>query len=156
IWGSGATTGSQQPNFVDTLLQTATGGGAGATAAEQSLTSDITNRIKYYVSGVSASSSGSGASKKNYGTGDIRATDYSEMDVLNEGLNNPSYWNIFPNGAPVTGANPIDSIDTIFHQVAQAAAAAGNPNLKLLTNEYNVLQFSPQTISTAGVENGSD
>jgi GH35 family endo-1,4-beta-xylanase len=153
IWGSGATSGSQQPSTVDTLLGTATGGGAGATSAKQSLTTDITNRIGYYLSGVSSSSTGSGSSLKTYGTGDIRATDFSQIDVLNEALNSPSYWNIFPNGQPAPGIN---TIDTIYHQVAQAAAAAGNPNLKLFTNEFNVLQFSPQSISTSGTETGSD
>src|SRR5262249_14147998 len=117
---------------------------------------DITNRIGYYLSGGSSSSNVVNGKTVKYGTGDIRATDFSEIAALNEGLNNPAYWNTFPNSTVAGGTTPIGSTDSICHRGAQDAAAAGNPNLKLLTNEYNVLQFSPQSISTAGAESGSD
>jgi GH35 family endo-1,4-beta-xylanase len=149
IWGSGATSGNQQPTFVNTLISSAVGGNA---TSKATLTTDITNRIAYYISGTSSSTSGS----THYGTGDIRATDFSQIDVLNEALNSPSYWNIFGNGSDPNGTAAIDTIDNIYHQVAVAAAAAGNPNLKLDTNEYNVLQFSPSSINSSGTESGSD
>ena len=133
IWGSGSMSGSQQPGFVNTLITSAAGGN---TAAATTLRNDITNRINYYV-----------------GTNGNRASKYIELDVLNEALNNPAYWNIYN---PTTAGASTLSIASIYNDVAAAAAAAGNPNLKLDLNEYNVLQFSPSSISSAGVESGSD
>src|SRR5439155_21023440 len=75
-----------------------------------------------------------------------RAQKYIELDGLNESLHQPAYWNVF-------GAS---GMADIYNEIATAAAAAGRPNLGVYLNEYNVLQFSPSSISTAGVESGSD
>src|SRR5205823_3788693 len=42
------------------------------------------------------------------------------------------------------------------NQMSQAASAAGNSNLGLYLNEWNVLQFSPASINTSGAGSGSD
>lgn len=128
LWGQ-----QQQPTFANTLVNTALGGGAGAATAKTTLSNDITSRIGYYVSGVSSSNSG----PTHYGTGDIRGTDYSQVDVLNEALHSPTYWNIYGAGG----------LAKIFNQILTAGAAAGNPNLKAMTNEFNVLQYSPATLT---------
>jgi GH35 family endo-1,4-beta-xylanase len=125
IWGSGTTSGNQQPNWVDSLISSAAAGNA---TAKTNLNNAITNRINYYV-----------------GTNGNRSAKYTEIDVLNEALHNPSYWNI---DQPAGIAN-------IYSQVAGAIAAAGS-NARTYLNEYNVLQFSPSSISTTGAESGSD
>ena len=135
IWGSGSMSGGQQPGFVNTLIAGAAGGNTGSASV---LRTDISNRINYYA-----------------GTNGNRSDKYIEMDVLNEALNNPSYWNIYGPGTGTT-TNSANGIAGIYNDVAQAAAAAGNPNLRLYTNEFNVLHFSPSIISSAGVESGSD
>ncbi|HEX3356819.1 MAG TPA: endo-1,4-beta-xylanase [Tepidisphaeraceae bacterium] len=135
LWGSGSMAGNQQPGFVNTLIASAAGGNV---TSASTLRTDISNRINYYA-----------------GTNGNRSDKYIEMDVLNEALNNPAYWNIYGAGSGTTN-NSANGIAGIYNEVAQAAAAAGNPNLKLYTNEFNVLQFSPATISTAGAESGSD
>jgi GH35 family endo-1,4-beta-xylanase len=128
LWGQ-----QQQPNFANTLVNTALGGGSGAATAKTNLSNAITSRIGYYVSGTSSSTSGS----THYGTGDPRGADYSQVDVLNEALHSPTYWTVYgPSG-----------LAQIFNQVLTAGAAAGNPNLKAMTNEFNVLQYSPATIT---------
>jgi GH35 family endo-1,4-beta-xylanase len=128
LWGQ-----QQQPTFANTLVNTALGGGSGAATAKTTLSNDITSRIGYYVSGTSSSNSGI----THYGTGDPRAADYMQVDVLNEALHSPTYWNVY-------GAS---GMAKIFNQVLTAGAAAGNPNLKAMTNEFNVLQFSPATLT---------
>lgn len=119
IWGT------QQPIWVNSLISSATSGNA---TAKANLSTAISNRINYYV-----------------GTNGDRSDKYINVDVLNEPLNNPSYYNIY-------GAS---GIANIYNQVAAAAAAAGSTALAF-TNEYNVLQFSPASISSSGAESGSD
>ena len=58
------------------------------------------------------------------------------MDVLNKGSTTPP-----------TGIYGIADIANIYNEVAAAAKAAGNPNLRLYTNEYNVLRFSPSSVA---------
>ncbi|HEY2826950.1 MAG TPA: endo-1,4-beta-xylanase, partial [Pirellulales bacterium] len=132
IWGSGATGGNQQPGWVNSLISSAAGGNA---TAKTNLYNAIVNRINYYV-----------------GTNGNRSQKYSEIDVLNEALNNPSYWNIFN---PTTSAPGSVTVATIYKNVLDALAATGS-NARTYLNEYNVLQFSPSTISSSGVESGSD
>lgn len=125
IWGKGATSGNQQPAWVNTLISRAAGGNS---ADKSALSAAITSRINYYV-----------------GTGGDRSQKYLNVDVLNEPVNNPSYLNIYgPAG-----------IAAIYNQVAAAASAAGSSAIAF-TNEYNVLQYSPASISSSGVESGSD
>jgi endo-1,4-beta-xylanase len=112
IWGS------QQPTWVNTLISTATNASltqAQRDAAKADLTNAITSRVAYYVGNGSA--------------GD-RTKNYMEMDLLNEELHQPSYWNIY--GAA--------GIANIFNQAATAVTNAG-ANTRLALNEYNVLQF---------------
>jgi GH35 family endo-1,4-beta-xylanase len=125
--------GNQQPSFVNTLISSAAGGNA---TSKTNLRNAISSRINYYV-----------------GTNGNRGAKYVEIDVHNEALWNPSYWNIFN---PTTAGASSLSIASIFNDVHSAAVAAGNPNLRLYTNEFNVLQFSPNSISSAGVSSGSD
>jgi GH35 family endo-1,4-beta-xylanase len=141
IWGAKITlnaqgqqnawTGGQQPSWVNSLIDSA--GRLGSASAKTSLSSAITNRINYYVGGTNSGNA-------------QRSSKYMQVDVLNEALNAPTYWNIY-------GASGIASI---YNQVLTAAAAAGNPNLRTLTNEYNVLQYSPLSIDTLGNESGAD
>jgi GH35 family endo-1,4-beta-xylanase len=110
IWGQ------QQPTWVNTDLTNAQSSNqAIAAPAKADLTNAITNRIGYYVGNGSATD---------------RTKNYIEMDVLNEELHQPQYWNIY--GA--TG------VANIFNQVAAAVSNAG-ANTRLALNEYNVLQF---------------
>jgi GH35 family endo-1,4-beta-xylanase len=141
IWGAKITlnaqgqqnawTGGQQPSWVNSLIDSA--GRLGSASAKASLSSAITNRISYYVGGTNSGNA-------------QRSSKYMQVDVLNEALNAPTYWNIY-------GASGIASI---YNQVLTAAAAAGNPNLRTLTNEYNVLQYSPLSIDTLGNESQAD
>src|ERR1039458_1970130 len=112
IWGS------QQPNWVNTLL---TNAGNGVAGAQASLSTAITNRIGYVVGNGSASD---------------RDKKYVALDVYNEsyhtgenasGTNN--YWHIY-------GASGVASI---YNQAAAAIAASGS-SAKVYVNEYNVLQ----------------
>ncbi len=110
IWGS------QQPTFVNTDLTNAQSSNqTTAAAAKLDLSNAITSRIGYYVGNGSATD---------------RTKNYMEMDVLNEELHQPSYWNIY-------GAS---GVANIFNQVATAVSNAG-ANTRLALNEYNVLQF---------------
>jgi endo-1,4-beta-xylanase len=123
IWGS------QQPNFTSELAAEAeTPAVSGASAPADDLMSAIQFRIGYYVLD--------------------RATGYDALDVYNESVHTGAwqtgdvqsgggcacadYWNIF-------GASGIASI---YNSVAQAAKQAGNPGVKLFTNDYNVLSNS--------------
>jgi endo-1,4-beta-xylanase len=110
IWGS------QQPTWVNTDLTNAQSSNpTTAATAKTDLSNAITSRIGYYVGNGSATD---------------RTKNYMEMDVLNEELHQPSYWNIY--GA--TG------VANIFNQVATAVSNAG-ANTRLALNEYNVFQF---------------
>jgi GH35 family endo-1,4-beta-xylanase len=133
IWGSGTLSGNQQPGWVNTLISSAAGGNADS---KTSLRNAIGSRINYYV-----------------GTSGNRSQKYIEIDVHNEALWNPSYWNIFN---PATAGASTLSIASIFNDVAAAATSAGNPNLRLYLNEFNVVQFSPASINSSGVGSGSD
>jgi endo-1,4-beta-xylanase len=109
IWGS------QQPNWVNTLLTSAAGGNA---TSKTTLRNEISERIDYYVGDNDAD------------VNDDRTRRYYEMDVLNEHVHQPSYMNVF-------GA---EGVASIFTETASAVAAAG-ANTKLFLNEYNVLQY---------------
>lgn len=86
---------------------------AGDAGAKQRLRAAISNRIKYYVRD--------------------RATSYVELDVLNESLHEQKYWQVF---------GPL-GIAGIYKEVQQAATESGaNPVPLLMTNEFNILQWS--------------
>jgi GH35 family endo-1,4-beta-xylanase len=110
LWGD-----SQQPNWVNTLLNNANGGNQ---AAEADLRAEISERIDHYV--------GNGDGNPL----DDRARRYVEMDLLNEHDHQPKYWNVY-------GA---DGIADIFTEAAGAVTAAGS-NAKLYLNEYNVFSW---------------
>jgi GH35 family endo-1,4-beta-xylanase len=112
LWGQ-----TQQPTWVNTLINSALSGNATAAA---NLSTAITNRINYYT-----------------GTNGNRSQKYIQVDGLNEALHSPTYWTIY-------GASGIASI---YNQLLTAAAAAGNPNMRTVTNEFNVLQYSPATLT---------
>jgi autotransporter-associated beta strand protein len=124
----------QQPSFVNSLFAS---NGTLTAANKATLLNDITSRINYYVS------------QNNAALGTPRAQSYEEMDVLNEA------WHGQADQDNYLGALGVQGIANIYAQVAAAVNAAG-ANTRLYTNEYNVLQFSPQSISSAGVESGSD
>jgi fibronectin-binding autotransporter adhesin len=126
---------TEQPSYVTNLFSS---GGTLTPANAATLNTYITDRIKYYVSGV------------NSNTTDLPRTDsYTEMDVFNEPFHGQSAQDNYLGGLGVSG------IANIYSQVEAAVQAAG-ANTRLYTNEYNVLQFSPQSISSAGVASGSD
>ncbi|MGN6370126.1 MAG: endo-1,4-beta-xylanase [Phycisphaerae bacterium] len=108
--------GAQQPAWVNSLLTSAQSSNPTTAAnAKSRLMTAIANRINYYI-----------------GPNGNRSDNFQELDVLNEALRTPPYWKIFgPSG-----------LAQIYNMAANAAAAAGNPKLRLYTNEYNVLQFS--------------
>lgn len=118
IWGN------QQPNFVRTLVTDAASGSATAAASRAQLNAAITKRIQYYVNGTTD------------GTGNKRAVDYVDLDVLNEALLTGPYFE----------ALGYDGIANIHKQTQDAVAAAG-AKTRLFTNEYNVLQNSPTTVT---------
>jgi GH35 family endo-1,4-beta-xylanase len=104
---------SQQPYWVrwddgSGLLDRAAAGDA--TAKEQ-LRQEIIERIDYYVRD--------------------RADQYVEIDVVNESLHLPRYWQVF-------GAS---GFAEFFNEVADAVDDAGS-NATAMLNEYNVLQWS--------------
>jgi GH35 family endo-1,4-beta-xylanase len=111
LWGD-----SQQPAWATTLLNNANSGSA---TAKNDLRAEISERIDYYV--------GDGDADANDGD---RARRYVEMDLLNEHLHQPKYWNVF--GAA--------GIADMFNETAAAVAAAG-ADARLYLNEYNVLQY---------------
>ena len=124
---------NQQPSFVNSQFNSSNG----TVASPSTLTADINSRISYYVSG------------KNANSLNIPRTDnYTEMDVLNEawhGLIKPSSTTTpFPDY--IASALGVSGVAGIYANVGAAVAAAG-ANTRLMTNEFNVLQFSPQTIS---------
>jgi autotransporter-associated beta strand protein len=127
---------SQQPSWVNSLFSAS---GTLTTANEATLNAAITSRIGYYVS----------ADDPN--TGKPLADSYQEMDVLNEAWHGQSAQDNYI-GA---GALGVSGVAAVYAQVAAAVSAAG-ANTRLYTNEYNVLQFSPQSISSAGMASGMD
>lgn len=60
-----------------------------------------------------------------------RAAGYDELDVLNESLHHPRYWQVFG----------VEGVARLFNDVAAAVQAAG-ARTQLFLNEYNVLQWS--------------
>jgi autotransporter-associated beta strand protein len=125
---------TEQPTWVNNLFSS---NGTLTSANKTKLLNAITSRINYYLSA------------NNPDTGMPLADAYTELDVLNEG------WHGQSKQVNYLGALGISGVASIYAQVAAAVAAAG-ANTRLYTNEYNVLQFSPQSISSAGVESGSD
>src|SRR4029077_16425870 len=95
--------------------------------AKINLMNAIVNRIAYYV-----------------GDGDMDTTDgdrsrkYIELDVLNEALRASTYHNIFGD----------QGIAQIYKKVQDAVTAAG-AQTRLYTNEYNVLQYSTDPVTSA-------
>jgi GH35 family endo-1,4-beta-xylanase len=111
LWGD-----SQQPGWAATLLTNAAAGNA---TAEADLRAEISERIDHYV----------GDGDNDTDDGD-RARRYVELDVLNEHVHQPKYWNAYePAG-----------IASIFAETAEAVQKAGS-NARLYLNEYNVLQY---------------
>lgn len=154
IWGA------QQPTFVNNLLSTINSGSstpAQKAAALASLNTAIDNRIGYFVAGgdpastnttspgnqlVSPSTVG-GVSYPN--TNDVRVRDYSEIDVLNEPLNNNPYIK----------ALGVNGIASVYNRVKTAANNA-SANTTLFANEYNVIQNSPLYYNSSYVAQGTD
>jgi GH35 family endo-1,4-beta-xylanase len=106
---------SQQPTWASTLLNNASGGNV---TAKNDLRGEISERIDYYVGNSDANPA------------DDRARRYVEMDLLNEHVHQPKYWNVYGTSG----------VADIFNETASAVAAAGS-NAKLFLNEYNVLQY---------------
>ena len=116
---------TEQPSWVTSLF---------AADNTSGLESTITSRINYYLS------------QSNSNTLKTPRTDsYSQLDVLNEA------WHGQADQDNYLGVLGVQGVANIYAQVAAAVKAAG-ANTRLYTNEYNVLQFSPQSISSAGVE----
>lgn len=86
IWGS------QQPAYINTLL---TNAAAGDATAKASLTTEVQQRIQYYVHD--------------------RATRYAQLDVYNESSHTPQYFNVY-------GAS---GVADFYNQAAAAAQQAG-------------------------------
>ncbi len=128
---------SQQPTFVNNLFSGTPG--TLTTANKATLNSDITSRLNYYLTA------------NNPNTGKPLADSYQEIDVLNEAWHGQSAQDNY------IGANDlgVSGVANVYAQAAAAVAAAGS-NARLYTNEYNVLQFSPASISATGVATGSD
>jgi autotransporter-associated beta strand protein len=100
------------------------------------LESAITSRINYYLS-------------ENGSLGTPRANSYAQLDVLNEPWHGQAYTDNY------LGLLGVQGVANVYAAVAKAVSNAG-ANTLLYTNEYNVLQFSPASISSAGAESGSD
>jgi GH35 family endo-1,4-beta-xylanase len=146
IWGT------QQPNFINTDLTNALSTNPTTKAnAITALNTAINNRIGYFVGGgdsastnstspgnqLTAMSTFSTATVPN--TNDIRSRDYSEIDVLNEPLNNNAYIK----------AIGISGIASVYKNV-QTAVNNAHATVSLNTNEYNVIQNSVLYYNTAG------
>ncbi|HEY1922515.1 MAG TPA: endo-1,4-beta-xylanase, partial [Tepidisphaeraceae bacterium] len=128
---------SQQPGFVNSLFSGTPG--TLTTANKATLNADITSRLNYYLSAT------------NPDTGKPFADAYSEIDVLNEAWHGQSAQDNYIG----SGDLGVAGVANVYAQAAAAVAAAGS-NARLYTNEYNVLQFSPASISATGVASGSD
>lgn len=119
IWGS------QQPAWANTMLNNpsatdTTAGQPPGLTNKDALRQEISERIDYYLGNNDAN------------TANDRAGKYKviEMDLLNEQVHQPKYWNVY-------GAS---GIADIFNEAAAAIAGAG-ANTRLALNEYNVLQY---------------
>jgi endo-1,4-beta-xylanase len=121
--------GTQQPTWVNNLITQAQASDA---TAKANLMTAIKNRIGYYLGGTNPGNA-------------QRARKYIEVDILNEAQHNAPYWGIFSS----------TEIADIFNTADNAIATAGS-NARTYLNEYNVLQFSPQSINASGVQSGSD
>jgi MYXO-CTERM domain-containing protein len=126
---------NQQPNWVNSLFSN----GTLTTANKNALNTDMTKRVGYYVSA------------NNPNTGQPLADAYSAMD----GLNEPWHGQSANDNYIGAGALGVSGVANVYSQIATAVKNAG-ANTVLYTNEYNVLQFSPKSISTSGAESGSD
>ncbi|MGD0390797.1 MAG: endo-1,4-beta-xylanase, partial [Tepidisphaeraceae bacterium] len=101
------------------------------------LNSAITSRISYYLS------------QSNPNTLNTPRTDsYAQLDVLNEPWHGQAATDNY------LGTLGVQGVANVYSAVATAVQNA-HANTLLYTNEYNVLQFSPQSISSAGVESGA-
>ena len=105
----------QQPNWVNALIDQAA---AGSETALNTLRTEISERIEYYV--------GDGDSDLDDGD---RSQQYIELDVLNESVHAGNYQALFG----------VEGIAGIYKEVADAVFAAG-ATTTLATNEFNVLQ----------------
>ena len=108
--------GTQNPTFIQNLLNSARAGNA---TAKANLRTQISQRIDYYV--------GDGDGTPNESVD--RAARYFALDILNEHVHQGHYIDIF---------SPAELAD-IFNEVQQAIDAT-NGDVKLFLNEYNVLQ----------------
>jgi GH35 family endo-1,4-beta-xylanase len=108
--------GTQNPTFIQNLLNSARAGNA---TAKANLRAEISERIDYYV--------GDGDGMPNE-TVD-RAARYFALDILNEHVHQGHYFDIF---------TPAELAD-IFNEVQHAIDATGG-NVGLFLNEFNVLQ----------------
>jgi GH35 family endo-1,4-beta-xylanase len=119
IWGS------QQPTQIKTWMTDAAN--ASSPTRAQSLASvktAIANRIAYYIQGT------------NSVDRNVRAADFQQLDVLNEALLTGNYYSVLG----------VSGVADVYRQ-AQAAVAAVGAHTRLYTNEYNVLQNSPGTVT---------
>jgi GH35 family endo-1,4-beta-xylanase len=120
------TTGGNQEPAWVQMLIASAAGGNAT--AKTNLRTAISNRIKYYA-----------------GTIGNRSQKYIEIDGLNESLHNPAYTNIFGTAG----------VADIYNELSSAITAAGGTSRSYL-NEWNVLQYSPASVTTAGAGVGSD
>jgi len=117
-----------QPTYVNNLFNSS---GVATGSNLTKLSSDIQNRINYYVGGNNAQSGPA--------NGQPRALAYQQMDVLNEGLHATTTDNY-------SASYGVSGIANIYNEVANAVKAAG-ANTQLYINDYDVIQGStnPQT-----------
>jgi autotransporter-associated beta strand protein len=132
FWGA-----TEQPTFVNNLFTTIDAGGSGKAAALSTLESDMTSRVNYYLSG------------NNGALGTPRTDSYQEVDLFNE------LWHTQADSDNYLGALGYQGVANYYAQAATDIKNAG-ANTRLYTNEYNVLQFSPASISSSGVATGND
>lgn len=142
----------QTPGWINTEVSAA---GSGNPTAN--LMNAISDRIGYYIGGgdnpaqwgtgwIASLGSPYPKNQLNTITNDVRATDFSQVDVLNEPFHRqPSFYNKLGNA----------NTAYVYYQAKQAAAAAG-ANTIMYANEYNVMQNSSLTITPTGTSAGSD
>ena len=119
IWGN------QQPAQIKTWLTDAANASSTTQAASLAkLKTAISNRITTYINGT------------NSVNGTVRAANFQQLDVLNEALQTGNYY-------AVLGASGVADV----YRQAQVAVAKAGANTKLYTNEYNVLQNAPITVT---------
>ncbi len=125
---------NEQPPYITSLFN------ANGTISASNLTtleSDMTSRVAYYLGG------------DNGALGTPRTDSYQEVDVFNE------LWHGQADQINYLGALGYQGVANYYAAAAAAVSNAGS-NTRLMTNEYNVLQFSPASISSTGVASGSD